>query len=85
MENCADVILNAKAPNYWLQLRFNGVIPKHFNSNICETRLYLEFTATNRISGKTSGPRYLDLRLAKSAILVFFGFSNITVGIFMVE
>ena len=47
------------------------------NSYMCETRPYLEFTATNRMSGnlKICGPRYLGPNFAKSAIFrIFFQF-----------
>ena len=43
------------------------------NPNICETRVYVEFTAINM--GEICRPTYLS---PKSAIFSFFGFSNIT-------
>ena len=57
------------------------------NSNIRETRLYSELTDTNRIHGKVNlWARILVFKVCKVwYFYYFFGFSNITVKIFMVE
>ena len=50
------------------------------NTKVCESRLY--FACLEKILL----PRYMDLKLTKSAIfIILFSISNITVKIFMVE
>ena len=56
------------------------------NSNICETRLYFESTATNHMSGKNLWAEIFGPKVVKvSYFTIFLNNSNITVKIFMVE
>ena len=70
--------------NFYSRLNASLNIP---NSNICETRLYFEFTATNRMSGKKSLGRDIWTQSWRSWLFLafFFSFSNITFEIFILE